>query len=49
MKPMSDLQEIALLLTTAESVEERRLVHEILRSTETVIESAEELSIVDAD
>lgn len=35
METMQDLQEIALLLITAESVEERHLLHELLRDTET--------------
>lgn len=49
METMRDLQEIALLLVMAETIEERRRLHELLRSTQTEIESSDEVSSVGAE
>ena len=43
METLLDLQEIAWGLSTAESVEERRALYELLRSTETEVDSSDEL------
>jgi hypothetical protein len=45
-KTMQELQEISLLISTAETIEDRRRLHELLRSTETEVDSSDELSIV---
>jgi len=46
METLLDLQEIAWRLSTAESVEERRRLYELLRNTETEVDSSDELTPV---
>jgi len=43
METLFDLQEIAWQLSMAESIEERRKLYELLQSTETAVDSSDEL------
>lgn len=43
---MQELQELSVLMSTARTVEDRRRVYTLLRSTETEVDSSEELTIV---
>jgi len=43
METLLDLQELAWRLSTAESVEERRKLYELLQSTATEVDSSDEL------
>lgn len=43
METMRELQEISALTATAMSVEERRHLHDLLRATETEIDSSDDL------
>lgn len=46
VETLTDLQEIAWALAAAESVKERRALYELLRATETEVDSSEELEPV---
>jgi hypothetical protein len=45
---MQELEEIALLISTAETLADRRRLHNLLRETETEVESSDELVVVDS-
>jgi len=47
VETLLDLQEIAWQLRAAESVEERRALYELLRATETEVDSSEELEALE--
>jgi hypothetical protein len=46
VETLRELEEIAVLTSTAVSIEERRRLHELLRSTETEVDSSDELTLV---
>lgn len=46
-KTMQELQEISLLISTCETIEDRRRLHALLRETETEVDSSDELAVVD--
>jgi hypothetical protein len=48
VKTMDELQELSALMLTADSVEDRRLLHELLRQTDTEIDT-ENLFISERD
>jgi hypothetical protein len=48
-KTMQELAEISLLISTAETLEDRRRLHALLRATETEVESSDDLVTADSD
>lgn len=44
---MQELQEISMLISAAKTVEDRRRLHELLRATETEVDSSDELVAVE--